>query len=700
MPRPDSALGHGRAPRLGSKGSVSEASEPRGSKVEDVSEIARRFEHHLNGLAATFYQLQTHKHEHAELLPLGTTFCMRPSKALDVAKQHAIRRLSENSPHVNHAMFQDLIVDSDEWQNGELALVNAQGSSEKAREILKRQYKAQFIRLDKAGNGHLEEEDLMAVMQTFNRGWELEDIHALLREVNRHVGKADKITSPGHLTHAGSARNLGRHHESIDLDGFIALVSDDQLSEGSLLCLGPAARGLTHVADVDMFIHSKIRSPRKSGIKRDCKILREALKMENNYNLYKDDGHWNQGGNAIKGPTGRMALLADVVPGIVIVMNALVLGLSSDIAEDHLVWKAFNIFFLAFYTLEFIVKVYLFGWRWFFLGDEWAWNYFDVFCLALSWVEEVITWILTAVNNGQSVDLNTMVFIRMLRLTRLVRLVRTLRFEIFYELKMMVLGVVSGMRVLIWAMVLLLVIIYTTGVAAKNVFGQEEPEFETVPAAMFTLFRCFTDGCESYDGKPLMERMRPKYGVLLVVSYVCMFMLVCLGVFNLIMAIFLENVVANQLQRKLMGIDNTANKMEVDIKDSLLRLVLRSKTNGVPEEVEEDLRAISQTFHRWDARVRAMFETLSSSQVVITKPAFLSWLQDKEFISVLKEADIETANQAGIFECLDADMSGWLTMDEIYNGLMRLRGPVAKSEIVGFCLRLRHVAQIVHSMSD
>lgn len=29
--------------------------------------------------------------------------------------------------------------------------------------------------------------------------------------------------------------------------------------------------------------------------------------------------------------------------------------------------------------------------------------------------------------------------------------------------------------------------------------------------------------------------------------------------------------------------------------------------------------------------------------------------------------------------------SGWLTMNEIYNGLMRLRGPVAKTEIVGFC---------------
>ena len=27
--------------------------------------------------------------------------------------------------------------------------------------------------------------------------------------------------------------------------------------------------------------------------------------------------------------------------------------------------------------------------------------------------------------------------------------------------------------------------------------------------------------------------------------------------------------------------------------------------------------------------------------------------------------------------------------EEIYNGLMRLRGPVAKSEIVGFCASLR-----------
>ena len=28
------------------------------------------------------------------------------------------------------------------------------------------------------------------------------------------------------------------------------------------------------------------------------------------------------------------------------------------------------------------------------------------------------------------------------------------------------------------------------------------------PAAMFTTFRCFTDGCSAYDGTPLQERIR------------------------------------------------------------------------------------------------------------------------------------------------------------------------------------------------
>eukprot|EP00438_Fugacium_kawagutii_P013627 Skav229259 [mRNA] locus=scaffold2418:130265:138670:- [translate_table: standard] len=161
------------------------------------------------------------------------------------------------------------------------------------------------------------------------------------------------------------------------------------------------------------------------------------------------------------------------------------------------------------------------------------------------------------------------------------------------------------------------VIIYTTGVAAKNVFGSEEPEFETVPAAMFTLFRCFTDGCNAYDGTPLMERLRPKYGVLFVVAWLSL----------------ASQVVAPQTQLFLGW--------------------------------------------QWDG-------------LFGTRNMLSPWCQDRDFISVLKDADIETANQVARLQRIlrsfcHCRRSGWLTMNEIYNGLMRLRGPVAKTEIVGFC---------------
>mmetsp|Transcript_4577 Transcript_4577/g.10575 ORF Transcript_4577/g.10575 Transcript_4577/m.10575 type:complete len:119 (-) Transcript_4577:49-405(-) len=81
------------------------------------------------------------------------------------------------------------------------------------------------------------------------------------------------------------------------------------------------------------------------------------------------------------------------------------------------------------------------------------------------------------------------------------------------------------------------------------------------------------------------------------------------------------------------------------------------------------------------------------------KAAFLSWLKDPGFVAVLKDADIETANESGIYEVLDADMSNTLSIDEVYVGLMRLRGPIAKSEIVGLILRLRHVTTLIAEMS-
>ena len=62
---------------------------------------------------------------------------------------------------------------------------------------------------------------------------------------------------------------------------------------------------------------------------------------------------------------------------------------------------------------------------------------------------------------------------------------------------------------LFWAIVLLVMCMYLMGVVARTVFmdieNKEGGEFDSVPAAMFTAFRCFTDGCSATDGTPLQE---------------------------------------------------------------------------------------------------------------------------------------------------------------------------------------------------
>lgn len=81
------------------------------------------------------------------------------------------------------------------------------------------------------------------------------------------------------------------------------------------------------------------------------------------------------------------------------------------------------------------------------------------------------------------------------------------------RLKLMIQGVFTGLRVLFWAVVLLVGCMYLLGVVTRTLFGNEEDldvmqEFSDVPAAMFTCFRCFTDGCAATNGTPLQEHLR------------------------------------------------------------------------------------------------------------------------------------------------------------------------------------------------
>ncbi|CAE6929486.1 Cacna1c [Symbiodinium natans] len=257
---------------------------------------------------------------------------------------------------------------------------------------------------------------------------------------------------------------------------------------------------------------------------------------------------------------------------------------------------------------------------------------------------------------------------KIFRLARLARLVRALRFRVFYELKLIVLGVFSGLRVICWAILLLVVLVYAIGVAMRNFVGEEE-EFESVLQAMFTCFRCFTEGCDSYNGTPLPERLREHYGGgYFVTGYIFVTMLINVGVFNLIMAVFIENVMSSQYVRKQNEISETAMAMEMKIKDKIIRK-LGLRRNSFRKS--SDLKSRSEDMD-W---------VLQAGGRSISREEFAFWLQDPDFIRLLDEASIDVSGRVALFDVLDADGGGELSVEELITGLMSLRGPVTKGDV-------------------
>mmetsp|Transcript_12325 Transcript_12325/g.38499 ORF Transcript_12325/g.38499 Transcript_12325/m.38499 type:complete len:143 (-) Transcript_12325:111-539(-) len=98
------------------------------------------------------------------------------------------------------------------------------------------------------------------------------------------------------------------------------------------------------------------------------------------------------------------------------------------------------------------------------------------------------------------------------------------------------------------------------------------------------------------------------------------------------------------------------------------------------------------------SRVTLEWERLRDMQESVTREAFKAWLRDDEFRELLDEADIEITNHSELFDVLDADMGGELSMDELTTGLMKLRGPVTKADIVAVRLKVSHLTRILENV--
>eukprot|EP00930_Biecheleria_cincta_P034043 TRINITY_DN23566_c1_g1_i1.p1 TRINITY_DN23566_c1_g1~~TRINITY_DN23566_c1_g1_i1.p1 ORF type:complete len:530 (-),score=101.60 TRINITY_DN23566_c1_g1_i1:264-1853(-) len=400
----------------------------------------------------------------------------------------------------------------------------------------------------------------------------------------------------------------------------------------------------------------------------------------------------------------------DIISVFMILLNTLAIGMQTEEVGNKLFWDVAEVVFFMFYLLELVVKARISGvrnciWK----GTDGRWNRFDLLLVGLSGIDLLISY---AVRGSSQLQI-----LKVLRLLRLARLVRVMRFRMFRELKVMVFGLFSGLRSLVWAVFLLLLLIYVGGIVAVSISEEEDEEYNTMEKAMFTLFRCFTDGCAAYNGTPLTEHLRRKHGWLFFASWILTTMLVTVGIFNLIMAVFIDSVTKSQQQRKQKEIGDTAGSIETNLKLLITKFLtdpggtsdndpqmMRTKQGGLTLTAWSKMRNFTELARARDAATKqklaqTYFQVLKDDEVTISRDVFQMWLEDTEFTDVLEEAEVDLSAKADLFDILDVDMGGELSADELVTGLMKMRGDVSKGDIVAIMLQVRHLTHLFEDLS-
>jgi len=301
-------------------------------------------------------------------------------------------------------------------------------------------------------------------------------------------------------------------------------------------------------------------------------------------------------------------------------------------------------------------------------------------------------------------ELRRFTILRLARLTRLARLVRIFRLKSMKELNLMVRGIFGGMVTLMWAFVLLFFFIYVLGIFMtewiavtesnhKYFTAEASPLFDDLGISMTTLFRCFVGDCSSKTGFPLIVMLQEIYGYLFVFLWVFCIMLVHFGLFNLIMAIYIENTL--QTAKSEHESDKLKKKEAFFVGENTKKLLKMFYI--VQSYVNEGHIVTRKTLQ--DVLAQYQVSGIPDTSLSISKDTFLVVLQDPVAHKIMDDLDVPMERDR-LFDVLDADGSGTLEMKELIQGILRVRGEAQRSDVLAGVLGVRALLDMFRDFHD
>jgi len=330
---------------------------------------------------------------------------------------------------------------------------------------------------------------------------------------------------------------------------------------------------------------------------------------------------------------------------LLIVLNTIFMGVEADMgvrvalegpsrklpAFITIVNRAFAVGFLV----ELVTRMAALR-LWFLAGPDRAWNAFDVFLVTISIVQLAL--------EGSGVG-----FMRMARMLRIIRVARIFRVaKVFGELRELVSAMMNAVAALAWSLILLLMIMYTFAIifllGAQNCIqdggcsGIEVVEwYPSLSRTMYTLFLAISGGDWGMMAAELIQ-----YSGLYTVMWVLYVIMTMFCMLNLLTGVFVS--VSSEVQSRSSQIRQKINAEENFVRD-----------------------------------MKDLFTALDTNNTgMLTPEEFSDCLQNDYVVAFLEGAGLTITDFRTLFELLDYNHSGDVSIVDFIAGCARLRGP-AKS---------------------
>lgn len=334
-----------------------------------------------------------------------------------------------------------------------------------------------------------------------------------------------------------------------------------------------------------------------------------------------------------------------VVSTVLVALNTIFIGIQVEVnisraqfQQVEPVWiRWLDVCFTLAFILEMVARLAIFRCA-FFRGDDRNWNLFELI-LVLSAVAE---WTFSVFDYSFIRSLRVFRAIRVARVVRLVRIIRPLR--------LIVASIVCSLESLAWAFVFLAFVLYICAIfilkdveghmrsrGASNVDKDLMRFYGSLGDTMLSLFMAISGGYDWWELLRPLDTVAKNWYTLFFVFYVAV---VVFGIMNILTAIFVESA-------------------------------------SHVSEIDRDL-VIHEQFCRRNSSVNAMKRIFHAADTdksnTITKIELEAHLQDPQVNAYLRFLEINIHEARGLFQLLDVDEKGQVTIEEFVMGMLRLQG--------------------------